>query len=311
MQMIWLLIGTLLWAQADAAREALRAGRFEEAARLYGALVKQYPEETMLRYNVGLALYSAKKYAAALAELKLVLKVQPNLPQANLVAGAAMLKLKQACPALPYLLKAESMREAPEYLEQRAEAEAACGNAVGAGEWFEKVTAKQPGNARAWYGLGLARVAAGNEAGAKEAFERLSALPASPELRRLERDVARGLWTAGRYAEALEALARVKTLVGPEAALEYELGDCEEKLHGPEAALPHYREAVKLDAKLISARAALGRALASLQQPKEAIPHLEIAARAGIDKSLWLALANAYRATGRGEDARIALQKAR
>jgi tetratricopeptide (TPR) repeat protein len=309
--MSWILVVALLVAQADAAREAMRTGKFDEAARLYAALAKQYPQDFMIRYNVGLALYSAKKYAPALAEMKVFLKSQPASPQGNLIAGAALLKLNQACPAVGYFVKAVALKDLPEYLEQRAEAEAACGHPAEASRWFELLTVKQPRNTRAWYGLGLARVAEGKEAEAKVAFERLSALPPSPELRRLERDVARGLWTSGRYTEAKEALLRVKAAGVAEAALEYELGDCHEKLDGPEAALPFYREAVRLDGKFITARAALGRALVTLKQPEGAIAHLEIAAKANIDKSLWVALANAYRAVGRNEDARLALQKAR
>lgn len=308
--MIWLLM-MLLLGQADAAREAMRAGRFDEAARLYGALAKQYPQEPMLRFNTGLALYSAKKYATAVAELRAFLKAQPESPQGNLIAGAALLKLKEACPALPYLKKAVSFAETAEYLEQRGEAEAACGNAIEAARWFERLTLKQAANPRGWYGLGLAQVAQGKEAEAKQSFEKLTALGPSPELRRLERDIARGLWTAGRYAEAREALRRVQALGLREASLEYELGDCFEKLDGPEAGLPFYREAVRLDAKLVSAQAALGRALVTLKRPQEAIGPLEIAAKANIDKSLWVALANAYRALGRDADAKLALQRAR
>lgn len=308
--MIWLMT-LLLLGQAEAAREAMRLGRFDEAARLYGALAKQYPEAVMLRYNVGLALYSAKKYGPAVAELKVFLKSQPDSPQGNLIAGAALLKLKEACPALPYLKKAASFSSTPEYLEQRGEAEAACGNAAEAERWFALLTGKQTANPRGWYGLGLAQVAQGKEAEAKVVFERLAALGPTPELRRLERDIARGLWTAGRYAEAREALQRVKALGLREAALEYELGDSTEKLDGPEAALPFYRDAVKLDPKLVSAQAALGRALVTLKLPQEAIGPLEIAARANIDKSLWVALANTYRVVGRDADAKLALQKGR
>ena len=311
MQMIWLLILTLTFGQADAARDAMRAGKYDEAAQLYAALAKQFPEDFMIRYNVGLALYSAKKYAAAIAEMKVFLKSQPASPQGNLIVAASMLKMGQACPSIAYFERAPSIREMPEYLEQRAEAEVACGHPAEAARWFELMTVKQPRNPRGWYGLGLARVAEGNEAAAKLAFERLSTLPPSPELRKLERDVARGLWTAGRFGEAREALLRVKSLGGATASVEYELGDCYEKLEGPEAALPFYREAVRLDGKLINAQAALGRALAGLKRAEEAIVHLEIAARANIDKSLWAALANAYRVVGRNEDARIALQKAR
>jgi predicted Zn-dependent protease len=304
-----LILTLFLWLQAGAAREAMRAGRFAEAAKLYSALAKANPAEVGFQLNAGLAHYSARQYPAALAAMKLVLKQAPDHPAANLVAGASLLKLNQGCSALTYLKRAASLSDTPEYASQRAEAEAACGNAAAAADWWRQLLAKDSRNPRGWYGLGLAQVAQGEESAAQESFARLTALGPSPELRRLERDIARGLWTAGRYAEARQALERVKAQGVREASLEYELGDTVEKLEGPAAALTHYQAALRLDPKLAVAHGALGRALAALQRPAEAIPHLEAAARAGIDKSLWLALANAYRAVGRSADARAALQK--
>ncbi len=311
MQMTWLLLLTSWIAQPEAARLAMQQGRYDDAARLYSELARQYPGEPMLRYNIGLALYSARKFAPALKELQAFLKLQPNAPQANFIAAASLLKLNQACPSLLYFDRAASMRDLPEYLEQRAQAEAACGHPALALPLWEQLAARQPLNTRAWLGLGLARTALGQQAQAQEAFARLSALPPSPELRRLERDIARNLWSSSRYADARAALLRVKSMGQPEASLEYELGDCTEKLDGPEPALPFYRQAVRLDPQLISARAALGRALIALNRPQDAIPHLEIAARANIDKSLWAALANSYRAVGRNRDAAAALQRSR
>lgn len=304
-----LVLCLFLFLQADAAREAMRAGRYAEAAKLYAALAKANPAEVGFQLNAGLAHYSARQYKAALAAMKLVLKQQPDQPAANLVAGASLLKLNEGCPALDYLKRAASLSQTPEYAGQRAEAEAACGNAAAAVEWWRRLLAQDNRSTRGWYGLGLAQVAQGNEAAAQESFARLSALGPSPELRRLERDIARGLWTAGRYAEARQALERVQAQGVREASLEYELGDTVEKLEGPAAALVHYEAVLKIDPKHAVAHGALGRALAALQRPAEAIPHLEVAARAGIDKSLWLALANAYRAVGRTADARVALQK--
>ncbi len=302
---LWLM----LLGQGEAAREAMRTGKFAEAARLYEQMAKENPEEVGLKLNAGLAYYSGKQYKAALAAMKVVLKREPEQPAANLVAGASLLKLNEGCEALAYLKKAAPLSGTPEYAGQRAEAEAACGNQAEAARWWRRVVEQNPRSTRGWYGLGLAQVAQGDDAGAQESFGRLSALGPSEELKRLERNVARGLWTAGRYEEAKEALLRVKAQGVKEAALEYELGDCVEKLAGPQAALAHYREALRLDGKMVVARGALGRALAAAQKPEEAIPHLELAAKAGIDRSLWVALANAYRAVGRVEDARQALQK--
>jgi len=305
------LLLLLLLAQSHPATEAMRQGRYADAARLYEAELKSNPNQPLLRFNLSLALYSAHNYQRALSTLQSFLKLQPSHPAANLIAASSLLKLKQGCPALDYLKRAEALANSPEYLEPRAEAEAACGNHAEAARFWLTLTGRQPANPRAWYGLGMAHTATGDEAAAKQAFARLSALGPSPELNRLEREVARGLWSAARYPEARLALERALSLSPRDPSLHYDLGDTIEKIDGPAAALPHYRAALRLDPKLIVAHAALGRALATLEQHAAALPPLETAARANIDKSLWAALANAYRALGRPAEARAALAKAR
>ena len=116
MQMTWLLLLTSWIAQPEAARLAMQQGRYDDAARIYSELARQYPGEPMLRYNIGLALYSARKFAPALKELQAFLKLQPNASKANFIAAASLLKLNQAYPSLLYFDRAASMRDLPEYL---------------------------------------------------------------------------------------------------------------------------------------------------------------------------------------------------
>ena len=106
--MSWILLGMLL-AQPHAAKLAMQQGKFDEAARLYSEMAKQYPDEPMLHYNVGLALYSAKKYAPAHKELQIANRERIKERCITEIIFIRLLKkyyspLSQPLPLLVYLL---------------------------------------------------------------------------------------------------------------------------------------------------------------------------------------------------------------
>ena len=55
---------------SEQARAAMASGRFDEAATVYRKLIAQLPNVGGLRMNLGLALFQARNYRAAAAELK-------------------------------------------------------------------------------------------------------------------------------------------------------------------------------------------------------------------------------------------------
>lgn len=304
--MIWVL---WLWlGQAEAAKDAMQKGRFAEAVRLYQQMVKSQPGEPLLRFNLGLAQYSAQQYAGAVVSFQKFLQAQPGHPQGNLLAAAALVKQKKGCEALPHLEKAKALERSVEYLGVAGEAQMDCLDFAGAARSYGAWAQLDPLSTRAWYGLGKARAELQDEAGAREALARLSSLPYSPELRQVELEIARGLAKQKRVVEAREAYGRILAERGADAEAEFELGGLQEKA---EEALPHYERAVAAKPDFWIAQAALGRALLSVGRGAEAVGPLEKAAAKLQEKSVWAALANAYRAAGRNEDARRALAKAR
>jgi tetratricopeptide (TPR) repeat protein len=76
-----------------------------------------------------------------------------------------------------------------------------------------------------------------------------------------------------------------------------------------EQAIPFLETAVRLEPGNLQARASLGLAYARAGKPDSAIPHLEKALETDTDGSLYYQLAGAYRATGRAELAKQALDK--
>ncbi len=301
------LLWVWLW-QGDAAKEAMQKGRYAEAVRLYQQMVKANPGEPLLRFNLGLAQYSAQQYAGAATSFQSFLKSQVSHPQANLLAAASLVKLQKGCEALPYVKKAAALGNTAEYLGVAGQAQLDCLDYAGAAKSYEAWARMEPLSTRAWYGLGKARVELQDEAGAQEAFARLSSLPYSAELRQLELEIARGLVKQKRVAEAREAYGRILANDPKDAEAEFELGGLQETA---EAALPHYERAVAAKPDLWIAQAALGRALLSVGRGAEAVGPLEKAAAKLNEKSVWTALANAYRAAGKNEEARRALLRAR
>jgi tetratricopeptide (TPR) repeat protein len=310
--MHFLLALFLLQDPSAAAKQAMTQGRFAEAAKLYRQLATQYPNEPLLRFNLALAQYSARQYPAAITTFRTFLKAQPAHPQANLLLASSLVKIQKGCEALPAIAQAKPLLGAsPEYLAIAGQANFDCLDYAAAAQHFEQLTRLAPRNAQGWYGLGKARVELQDHPGAQAAFANLSALPFSPELRQLELDIARGLLRNNQVAEAKQAYARLLTVHPEDAAAEYELGGLIEKESGAEAALANYERATKYQPEFLEAQGAYGRALLAAGRGPEAIAPLEKAARANLDKSLWAALANAYRAAGRDADARRALLRAR
>jgi tetratricopeptide (TPR) repeat protein len=79
----------------------------------------------------------------------------------------------------------------------------------------------------------------------------------------------------------------------------------------PRRALPYLEAAVRLDGRLLDARAALGEAYLEAGESERAIPELESAIAQDADGSRHYQLARAYRAAGRQEQAATALREYR
>jgi predicted Zn-dependent protease len=104
---------------------AMRAGRYDEAEKIFQKLAQQQPNIAGWHGNLGLALYSQRKYAAAAAALEKSLKLQP-VPGLFTVLGVSYLRMGDACKAIAPLEKGartESLAEA--YLGCRRYADAA------------------------------------------------------------------------------------------------------------------------------------------------------------------------------------------
>ena len=220
---LWLALCGIAGAQDDelaarsrTAREALVAGRYQEAIRLYRELVKALPDNPGLRFNLGLALAQAGQPAAAIPELERAVRGQPSMAPAWFLLGLAYQQTGQPAKAIEPLRKAVEIEGGDMRARlELADAELAAGEPQSAAEDFAELTRRDPKLAKGWQGLGLAYVAQGERAFARLAEQ----APASGYWYALQ---ARARHAAGRLAEALslyqEAIRQASSLPGLHAA---------------------------------------------------------------------------------------------
>jgi len=252
---------------------ALREKRYGEAARIYRELAIRDAANPMWHFNLGMALASQGEHAAALAELNVFLKARPEPGPAHFLSGLSRLKLGQPCEAIEPLERARRWQASAQVLTELGDAHQGC---------------------QRW------------EAAA-EAYQAAARL--APKDTRLARQAAHCWWSARQYARARPLYSSVAAVYFAEPEFHYEFGDTLARLEGAAAGLSRLEKAVEAAPGLIAAQGALGRALMELKRPADAIPHLEAASPE--EPALLLPLSQAYKATGRAEDAARALTEYR
>jgi tetratricopeptide (TPR) repeat protein len=148
-----------LATKSQQAKQAMDAGRFEEATTIYRELVRALPRNPGLRLNLGLALHSAGHYREAIQQFQTAVKLQPDLGPAWLMLGLGYQKLQEPAQALEPLRRAlRNDRNNRTALLELADACLSTGRAAEAAEHFQKLAELDPGNPKAWQGLGLSFV---------------------------------------------------------------------------------------------------------------------------------------------------------
>jgi predicted Zn-dependent protease len=135
------------------------------------------------------------------------------------------------------------------------------------------------------------------------------AVALSPGNRRIGRAFAASLHRASDFERARAVLESLITVDRDSASLHYLLGDTYLNLQQPQQAITHLEHAVKLEPGVLAAHAALGRAYLQNQQAQHAIPHLQEALSSDEDGAIHYQLASAYRSTRQSELARETLKK--
>jgi tetratricopeptide (TPR) repeat protein len=156
--------------QSHQAKQLMADGHFAEAIPIYEKLVKALPGNTGLLLNLGLAEEMAGQPARAIPHLESVLKSQPDAIPALISLGMARLQLNQPREAIAPLRKLLTLDpKNTNALGMLADAEMTQSLFEESAVHYRQLTADNPEDPRAWYGLGKAY-----ESLATRTFERLN-----------------------------------------------------------------------------------------------------------------------------------------
>jgi tetratricopeptide (TPR) repeat protein len=138
------------------AQQAQATGDFETAAEFYRQAVGLRPEIAELRANLGLMYYQTGKDELASEAFREALRLKPGLFVPSLFLGLVHVKLKRFGEAIPYLKHA--LLAKPTDVQAQlglGQAYAGTGRSRLATAAYERAVRLDPGNADAWYHLGV------------------------------------------------------------------------------------------------------------------------------------------------------------
>jgi tetratricopeptide (TPR) repeat protein len=137
-------------------RAAQSSGNYERAAGLYRELIASGQDTPEIQSNFAAMLHFAGHDRDAVAEARIALKRNPDLTGPNVIAGLSLFRLGQWKEALPYLERAHQQDPrgvAP--LIALGGAYVALRDYTRSNAAYLEASRLAPGNAEAWYGLGI------------------------------------------------------------------------------------------------------------------------------------------------------------
>lgn len=214
-----------LAAKARRGKDAMAAGRFDEAAALYAEITRALPDEPGMLLNLGMALSMAGRPREAVPPLEAALRLRPDLLPASLFLGAARLELGQPARAVEPLQKVVAAQADNQEARRRlADALWSLERFEAAIPQYRELADQAPEDPRPWYGLGRSY-----EGVAQMALERLQrsapdsdyvlllvgqAMAAEGRLTNAFRLYREALEKRPGQAEAHDALARIYEQTG-------------------------------------------------------------------------------------------------
>jgi tetratricopeptide (TPR) repeat protein len=138
------------------ARDAQARSDFQAAAEFYRQAAALHPEIAELNANLGLMYFQTGKDEHAIGAFQRAIRLKPRLFVPNLFLGLEYVKLKRFTEAISYLKKAALIKNADVQVQLAlGEAYAGSGKTRLASASYSRATQLDPGNADAWYHLGV------------------------------------------------------------------------------------------------------------------------------------------------------------
>jgi len=282
-------------------------GRYEEAADLFAALLREVPgDPTALRLR-GLALARAGRAAEALPLLSRARRLDFGEPLAHLHYGIALLQAGRPARAAAVFRRAAMLApDNPATWINFSTALIAVGQPKAARAAARRALARAPTDADAQYTLGQAEIAAGNPAGARAAF--LGATRARPGFADAWVNLGLACYRLGDVQGTLQAMQAALRVVPGHGVAEANLAAFQLLRGETDEALARLRGVLKHDPGCVAARLNLANALLLDREAEAALALLRATPPPGRDGAHWRAhRALALLLLRRAEEARAEL----
>ena len=177
------IIGTELQEDLAAADALYSQKKWDAAIAAYRVILNRAPVLTAVNLQIGAAFRSKQDYDAALAAYNDILRAEPGNDHARIEMAMTALERGDARTAEETLLKAAGEPAAPrEVFYALGEVKLAANDAAAANSWFEKASATDPFWAKPLVKLGEAAMKKGDNAGAARLLARAVEVdPTSPD----------------------------------------------------------------------------------------------------------------------------------
>ena len=163
-----------LRAKSERGKQAMAAGKYEEAVTVYADLARALPSDAGVLMNLGMAQSMAGRPRDAITTLERAVQLKPSLHPAWLFLGTAYLETRQAGNAVRPLVKAVETDPASQKARRMlADAYLTLERFDEADRQLQKLTELDPNDAAAWYAVGHS-----HETQARRAFDGLGHLAA-------------------------------------------------------------------------------------------------------------------------------------
>lgn len=249
--------------------------RFQEAERLYQAILEKFPDQADAHHNLGVLRVQAGKHRDALSHFEAALKCDPSCGQYWLSYADTLAALGELSLAGEIWKRAKKAGQHEEVMKQIAEAISRSGAAslsktyirgdfVAAEKMALELIALAPEHAIAWQILGASLMKQGRKQEALSAMQ--ESIRLSPDIAESQNNLGTLLCSLGRYAEAQSChLAAIR--LKPNFAVAYSnLGYAQTMQEKPEEGEASCKRALELDPD--SADASNNLALALIIQNK-------------------------------------------
>jgi tetratricopeptide (TPR) repeat protein len=299
---------------SDRARRALAAKNWVEAAQALEHLARLAPEVAEVQANLGLARYFDGRPTDALIAFERARKLNPALPQVNVMIGlcdADLGRYREAvallAPAFEHPPDDETGRLIGLHLERAYAELKQFDKALAAGE---ELVRRYPNDPEILYQLSrfhadrsfalmsnLVRVAPDSawthyaNAQVQESLDRFdtaeqeyrNALQREPRMLGVHYHLGRVILRASRTTESVEKARREfeqELAISPgNADAEYELGEIDREQGSLDPAVGHFNRALHDHPEFAEAQVGIAKTLMKLGRPADALPHLAEAAR--------------------------------